>query len=73
MYGKSYLGKIDIHPTPITSLAEFIERTAIGPVPAAANLLIGAAFHATWISLALWSRRLDRAKHGAKDGVTGMG
>lgn len=69
----AYLGKIAIHPTPITSLAEFIERTAIGPVPAAVNLVVGAAFHATWLSLALWSRRLDRAKHGAKDGVTGMG
>ncbi len=69
----AYLGKVFIHPTPISSADEFWARTAIGHVPGAVNLCIGALFHLTWISIAVWSRRLDRAKHGATDGVTGMG
>ncbi len=69
----AYLGKVAIHPAPIASLADFFERTAIGPVPGVVNLAIGALFHATWIALAIWSRGLDRAKHGTRDGVTGMG
>lgn len=69
----AYLGKVFIHPAPIGSVEEFLLRTAIGPVPGVVNLAFGALFHAAWISLAIWSRRADRAKHGAKDGVTGMG
>ncbi|MEK7264894.1 MAG: DUF2270 domain-containing protein, partial [Pseudomonadota bacterium] len=69
----AYVGKIVIHPTPIESLGELLQRSAVGPIPGAAVLAFGAAFHGAWIALALWSRRLDRAKHGAKDGVAGMG
>lgn len=69
----AYVGKIIVHPTPIASLEELFERTAVGPIPGAAVLALGALIHGAWISLALWSRRLDRAKHGGKDGVTGMG
>ncbi len=69
----AYLGKVAIHPSPIASLDEFWMRTAIGPLPGAVNLGVGVLFHATWIGLAIWSRRLDRGTHGVKDGVTGMG
>lgn len=69
----AYVGKIIVHPTPIASLEELFDRTAVGPIPGAAVLAFGALVHGAWISLALWSRRLDRAKHGGKDGVTGMG
>jgi uncharacterized membrane protein len=69
----AYLGKVAIHPAPIESLDEFWMRTAIGPLPGAVNLGVGVLFHATWIFLAAWSRRLDRSTHGVKDGVTGMG
>lgn len=69
----AYVGKIIVHPAPIASFAEMLERTAVGPIPGAAVLAFGALAHGAWILLALWSRRLDRAKHGGKDGVTGMG
>jgi uncharacterized membrane protein len=69
----AYLGKIVIHPTPISSVERFFERMAVGPVPGAAVLAAGFVFHATWIALAFWSRRLDRAKHAARAGVAGMG
>lgn len=69
----AYVGKIIVHPAPIASLEEMFDRTAVGPIPGAAVLAFGALVHGAWISLALWSRRLDRARHGGKDGVTGMG
>jgi uncharacterized membrane protein len=69
----AYVGKIIIHPTPLESSAELLTRTAVGPIPGLAVLAFGAAFHGGWITLAVWSRFLDRAKHGGKDGVTGMG
>jgi uncharacterized membrane protein len=69
----SYVGKIIIHPTPLETPAELLARTAVGPIPGAAVLAFGALFHGGWIALAMWSRHLDRAKHGGKDGVTGMG
>ena len=69
----AYVGKIIIHPQPLKDLEELTARTAIGPIPGVAVLAFGAAFHGGWIALAAWSRRLDRAKHGGRDGVTGMG
>lgn len=69
----AYIGKIIIHPTPLDSFGELFTRSAVGPIPGAAVLAFGVVFHGGWATLALWSRRLDRAKHNAKDGVTGMG
>ncbi len=69
----AYIGKIVIHPTPLESLDEFLMRTAVGHIPGSVILGVGVVFHAAWIWLAVWSRRLDRAKHRGKDGVTGMG
>lgn len=69
----AYVGKIVIHPTSIESLDHFWTRMTVGPVPGLAVLATGVAFHAAWIWLAIWSRRLDRAKHGDRAGVAGMG
>jgi len=69
----AYVGKIIIHPAPLDNFEELFTRSAVGPIPGTSVLTFGVAFHSGWASLALWSRRLDRAKHGAEDGVTGMG
>lgn len=69
----AYLGKIVIHPTPLESAEAFWTRTAVGPVSGPLNLAIGALFNLTWIALAIWSWRADRAKHGPKDVGAGMG
>ena len=69
----AYVGKIVIHPTPLESGGELLARAGVGPIPGAAVLAFGVAFHGAWAALALWSRRLDRATHGAREGVTGMG
>lgn len=65
--------KVIVHPTPIESIEQFFNRLAIGPIPGAATLVFGLAFHASWIALALYTRRLDHEKHAGSDGVRGMG
>lgn len=69
----AYFGKITIHPSSIESMAEIFARATIGPIPGAVVIALGVAFHASWIAIAIWSRRLDRAKHAGKDAVAGMG
>lgn len=69
----AYVGKIIIHPTPLAGLDELLARTAVGPVPGVVIIVVGVAFHASWVALAAHTRRLDRAKHGGAGGVTGMG
>jgi hypothetical protein len=44
----SYLGKLLIHPEPVTTLEDLWARAAIGPVPGQLVLLCGLAFHGGW-------------------------
>ena len=45
----AYTGKIIIHPTPVTSFGEFVQRAAIGPIPGEAILAAGVVFNGIWI------------------------
>jgi uncharacterized membrane protein len=56
----AYIGKLMIHPMPITSLEEIFVRATIGPVPGQIVLIAGAMFHATWISIAIHTSRSRR-------------
>jgi uncharacterized membrane protein len=49
----SYVAKICIHPTPITSLDELWQHAAIGPVPGQIVLVIGFLFHISLFVLAV--------------------
>ena len=49
----SYVAKICIHPTAVTSLDHLYARAAIGPVPGEVVLVIGFLFHAGLIVVAL--------------------
>jgi uncharacterized membrane protein len=49
----SFLGKLLIHPGPVTNFHQFLERAAIGPIPGGYVLAAGMAFHCTWIIIAL--------------------
>lgn len=69
----AWVGKIVIHPTPLSTFDELLARAAVGPFPGAAVLAFGALFHSAWIALAVRTRMLDRAKHGGSGGVSGMG
>jgi uncharacterized membrane protein len=60
----AYLGKIIIHPTPVASFAEFVQRAAIGPIPGEFILAAGLVFNATWIAFAILTYLSDRTKHG---------
>lgn len=55
-----YVGKLLIHPEPVDSVEEFIQRAAIGPIPGQIILLIGIVFHGTWITVAILTHRSRR-------------
>jgi uncharacterized membrane protein len=56
----AYIGKLMIHPMPISSMSEIFVRATIGPVPGLFVLLAGAMFHATWIAIAIHTSRSRR-------------
>jgi uncharacterized membrane protein len=60
----AYVGKIAIHPTAVTSFAEFVQRASIGPIAGEIILLAGLLFNGGWIIFAIVTYRLDRTKHG---------
>lgn len=63
----AYYGKLAIHPTEITSWAEFLDRAAIGPIPGLAVVLCGLVFHGTWVAIMLATLRIERrARTGRK-------
>ncbi len=61
----AYLGKIIIHPTPVTSFGEFVQRAAIGPIPGEAILAAGVLFNGAWIIFALVTSYSDNISHPA--------
>lgn len=56
----AYLGKLLIHPEPVTSLHELFARATIGPIPGQLVLFGGLLFHATWITVAMITYRSRR-------------
>jgi uncharacterized membrane protein len=56
----AYVGKLLIHPTPITALDEVWQRAAVGPIPGQLVLLAGLLFHATWVAVAVKTLRSRR-------------
>ena len=60
----AYFGKIAIHPTAVESLAQFVDRATIGPLPGWVVLLCGLIFHASWIVFAFVTLRVERIAHG---------
>jgi uncharacterized membrane protein len=69
----AYYGKIAIHPTPASSLAEFADRAAVGPIPGWVVLIVGFVYNFGWLAFALGTMWLDRSKHRDKDGAVAMG
>ena len=41
----AYYGKLAIHPSPLTTLAEVWQRAAIGPIPGELVVAAGVLFH----------------------------
>ena len=59
----AYVGKILVHPSPVGSPGEFVERAAVGPVPGEMVLLGGVIYNGILIAIAVGTYYLDRVKH----------
>ncbi len=69
----AYLGKITVHPVPVQSLAGFVNRADIGPIPGELVLGLGALYIGSWTALAVWIGRRDAARIRKRGGVPAMG
>ncbi len=58
----SYLGKIVVHPTPLTSFDQIWDRSAVGPLPGWVVIGFGLIYFATWLGIAIWSWTSDYKK-----------
>ncbi len=69
----SYLGKLAVHPTTVTSLDELLDRAAVGPIPGTVMLLAGLLYIASWIAIALITHYIDRSRHRGRTSASAMG
>lgn len=60
----AYLGKIAMHPTPATSIAEFVQRASVRPIPGEVLLASEVVFNGAWLAFPLVTFHLDRVAHG---------
>lgn len=58
----AFVGKLLVHPTAADSVAEFVRRADIGPIPGEIVLVIGAIYVASWTGIAIWSAKSDQAR-----------
>ena len=69
----AYYGKLAIHPTPLTTLAELWERAAIGPIPGGLIIVAGLLFHGGWAMFALVTLRTEIASRSKRQTLIAMG
>lgn len=69
----AYLGKLLVHPEPLTDIAQLTERAAIGPIPGIYVLALGVLYCLSWTAAALISSWDDRRRAQRRRDRTGMG
>ncbi|WP_245999408.1 DUF2270 domain-containing protein [Paracoccus methylarcula] len=69
----AYLGKLIVHPGPLQSPGELLERASIGPFPGWLVLGFGAFYCSSWGAIALWSARSDAERARHRNDPLGMG
>ncbi|SNT76117.1 DUF2270 domain-containing protein [Paracoccus seriniphilus] len=69
----AYMGKLVVHPTPLESTGQLLERAAIGPLPGWLVLLVGAVYCISWGIIAYVSEQQDAARARLKSDPLGMG
>lgn len=69
----AYLGKLIVHPTPLASFGQLLERAAIGPLPGWLVLAIGAAYCLSWGFIAIYSEQQDARRARMRRDPLGMG
>ncbi|MDP5306481.1 DUF2270 domain-containing protein [Paracoccus spongiarum] len=69
----AYLGKLIVHPTPLESAAQLLERASIGPLPGWLVLVVGAVYCASWGIIAYLSEKRDEKRARTRRDPLGMG
>ena len=69
----AYLGKLIVHPTPLQSGAELMQRAAIGPIPGWLMLTVGAVYCLSWGAISVLSARADARRARLRRDPLGMG
>lgn len=69
----AYIGKLAVHPVPLTDAGQFVERAAIGPVPGLAVLGIGLLYCIAWGAAAALSWRDDARRARVRRDTSSMG
>ena len=65
----AYYGKLAIHPTAMTSMADLWQRAAIGPIPGRLVVAAGVLFHGSWMvigAVTLYEERRRSAGRGRR-------
>jgi uncharacterized membrane protein len=69
----AYLGKLMVHPAPLESVGQFLERASIGPLPGWMVLGVGAFYCTALGTIALISGRADAQRAKMRQDPLGMG
>src|SRR6516225_9872900 len=69
----AYYGKLAIHPVPLASFADVLERAAIGPIPGSLVIAAGVLFHGGWAVFAIITLRMEIASRRERGSLIAMG
>src|SRR5262245_24030718 len=69
----AYYGKLAIHPAPLATFADLLERAAIGPIPGGWVIAAGIFFHGGWAVFALVTLRIEIASRRKRGSLIAMG
>lgn len=69
----AYVGKLVVHPTPLSSVAELVERAAIGPVNGIYVLAFGVLYCVVWGAFSVWSWQDDAKRALRRRDSSAMG
>ncbi len=69
----AYIGKLVVHPEPLSRAADIFERADVGPVPGEVMLALGVLYILAWSAIALWSWRDDRRRAKGRPESHSMG
>lgn len=69
----AYIGKIMVHPDPVSNIAELLSRAAIGPIAGELILLGGFVYNSSLVAFAVWTLYIDRVTHRGEKSTVSMG
>ncbi|MEN9062504.1 MULTISPECIES: DUF2270 domain-containing protein [Ponticoccus] len=70
----AFAGKVAVHPTPVETWGQALERSAVGPLPGWVVIAVGGLYILWWSGMAYWSWRRDNARARRRgNGGSGMG